>query len=71
MLWHSRSPRPRGTDENTDGLLIQFLPKSLDISELSQSKLNAIASQLNERPGKTLGFQTPAEIFNLYVASTG
>ncbi|HEU5295958.1 MAG TPA: IS30 family transposase, partial [Burkholderiaceae bacterium] len=42
-----------------------------DISGVSQTKLNAIARQLNERPRKTLGFQTPAEMFSQRVALTG
>ena len=47
------------------------LPKGIDISSYSQAKLNAVARQLNERPRKTLGFQTPAERFSQTVASTG
>ncbi len=47
------------------------MPKGTDISVLSQAKLNAIARSLNERPRETLGFRTPAEVFNDYVASTG
>ena len=66
-----RSPRQRGSNENTNGLLKQYLPKCVDVSELSQIKLNAIARQLNERPRKTLGFLTPVEMFSQFVAMTG
>lgn len=64
-----QSPWQRGSNENTNGLLRQYMPKGINLAGYSQAQLNAIARQLNQRPRKTLGFHTPAEMFSECVAS--
>src|ERR1700758_3592681 len=65
-----QSPWQRGSNENTNGLLRHYLPKKSDLSQFTQSELDQIALRLNQRPRKTLGFETPADKLQASVAST-
>ena len=65
-----QSPWQRGTNENTNLLLRQYFPRGTDLSPFSQAQLDQVSLRLNQRPRKTLGFQTPASKLQASVAST-
>jgi IS30 family transposase len=65
-----QSPWQRGSNENTNGLLRQYFPKRTDLSVYSQAELDEVALRLNQRPRKTLGFETPEDRLRASVATT-
>jgi transposase, IS30 family len=65
------SPRQRGSNENTNGLLRQYFPKGTDLSVYSQAELDAVADELNNRPRQTLGWLKPTEVLNKFLIEAG
>ncbi len=61
---HPYSPWERPTNENTNGLLRQYFPKGMDLSKVSKKQLQHVQDEMNERPRRTLGYRSPAEVFD-------
>lgn len=66
-----QSPWQRGTNENTNGLIRQFFPKSTDFNKISVNEIKRVQNLLNGRPRKSLEFTTPYERFNALLAEKG
>jgi IS30 family transposase len=66
-----RSPWQRGSNENTNGLLRQYFPKRMDLTNITQQQLDRVAFKLNTRPRETLSWKTPAQVLAASVATTG
>ena len=67
MIFYFATPHhswERGTNENTNGLIRQYLPKGASMAELTQQQCDAIATKLNSRPRKRLGYRTPYQVFH-------
>jgi IS30 family transposase len=65
------SPWQRGSNENTNGLLRQYFPKGTDLSGYTQSELDAVADELNNRPRQTLNWKKPTEVLNKFLVEAG